>query len=91
MARDTRFVAFVAVHETTGVPGSALPDDQRWLGYDVVTAGDGERVLPRQIMERFSRRADGELEPFAEGSSKSVSVVVTNARIAVVVHDLRQP
>jgi hypothetical protein len=70
----------VPVYRRTAVPGSALPDDLRGLGYDVITAGDGERVLPHQIIERFSRRADGELEPFTEGSSKPVSVVVvTNA------------
>jgi hypothetical protein len=74
----------VTVQRRAAVPGLALPDDLRRLGYDMITADDGERVFPHQIIERFSRRADGELEPFTEGSSKPTSVVVTNAGIAVV-------
>jgi hypothetical protein len=48
---------------------SSLPDDLRALGYDVVVAGDGDWVLPHQIVQRFVRRADGELEPMTEGSA----------------------
>jgi hypothetical protein len=57
----------------TGVPGSALPDDLRGLGYDVITAGDGERVLPHEIIQRFVRRADGELEPLTAESTKPIA------------------
>ena len=55
------------------VLGSSLPDDLRALGYDVIAAGDGERVLPHQIVQRFVRRADGELEPLTAGSTRPVA------------------
>jgi hypothetical protein len=63
------------------VPGSTLPADLRALGYDVTATGDGERILPHQIVERFTRRADGELEPLTEGSTKPVAQTRTHAGI----------
>jgi hypothetical protein len=59
----------------------ALPDDLRALGYDVREVGDGERILAHRIIERFVRRADGELEPLTEGSTKPVAEVRTHAGI----------
>jgi hypothetical protein len=35
------------------LPNSALPNDLRALGYDVMAAGEGERILPTAIIERF--------------------------------------
>jgi hypothetical protein len=63
------------------LPDSALPDDLRGLGYDVIAAGDGERILPHRIVERFVRRADSELEPLTAGSTKPVAEVRTHAGI----------
>jgi hypothetical protein len=45
------------------LPGSSLPDELRARGYEVTATGEGERILPAAITERFTRRADGELEP----------------------------
>jgi hypothetical protein len=48
------------------------PDDVRKLGYDVTEIGEGERILATAIVERFVIRADGELEPVTEGSTKQI-------------------
>jgi hypothetical protein len=66
------------------LPDSALPDDLRGLGHDVREIGDGERILPYQIVERFVRRADGELEPLTGGSTKPIAETRTHAGIAKV-------
>jgi hypothetical protein len=63
------------------LPDSRLPDDLRGLGHDVREIGDGQRILPHQIVEQFVRRADGELEPVTEGSTKPVAEVRTHAGI----------
>jgi hypothetical protein len=52
--------------------------------------GETQRILPYAVTVKFTTRADGEWEPFTEGNSKPVSVVVTNAGIATVEqYDLR--
>jgi len=66
------------------LPGSALPDQLTALGYTVVPTGTSERILPHQIVERFGRRADGELELLTEGSTKSVAEVRQHAGIVKV-------
>lgn len=66
------------------LPGSPLPDQLIALGYDVVKTGESQRILPHAIRQKFTVRADGALEPVTEGSSKPVSVQVTNAGIATV-------
>jgi hypothetical protein len=72
------------------LPGSTLPDDLRGLGHQISEAGEGERILATAITERFTRRADGELEPVTEGSTRPVTRRVTHAGIATVIqYDLR--
>jgi hypothetical protein len=66
------------------LPGSSLPDDLRGLGCDVREIGETERILPTAIVERFTRRADGELEPLTEGSTKPVAETRTHAGIVKV-------
>ena len=63
------------------LPDSTLPNDLRGLGYDVIAAGDGERILPHQIVERFVRRAGGELEPLTAESTKPITETRTHAGI----------
>jgi hypothetical protein len=63
------------------LPDSRLPNDLRALGYDVREIGDGERILMRGIVERFTRRADGELQPLREGSTAPIAEVRTHAGI----------
>jgi hypothetical protein len=55
------------------LPGSSLPDGLRRLGYDVEPAGEGERILPSAIVERFVAGADGEMVPLTAGSSRAVA------------------
>ena len=63
------------------LPDSSVPDDLRALGYDVREDGETERILPHQIVERFTRRADGELEPVTSGSTKAIAETRTHAGI----------
>ena len=67
------------------LPASRVPDELRRLGYDVTETGEeGERILPTAIIERFVRRADGELEPLTEGSTRPIAETRTHAGIAKV-------
>jgi hypothetical protein len=63
------------------LPGSTLPDELRKAGYDVIETGEGERILPTAISERFVAGADGELEPLTEGSTRPIASTVTHAGI----------
>jgi hypothetical protein len=73
-----RFVDFQCL------PGSQLPDQFRALGYKVQSDGIGERILHSAIIERFTRRADGELEPLTENSTKPIAETRTHAGICAV-------
>jgi hypothetical protein len=53
-------------------------------GYDVTEMGEGERILPAAIVERFVMRADGELEALTPGSTRPVTSTVTHAGICKV-------
>ncbi len=66
------------------LPGSTLPGDLRELGHQVREAGEGKRLLPGAIIERFTRRADGELEPVTEGSTRPIAETRTHAGIVKV-------
>jgi hypothetical protein len=97
--------AFISQHGgwTTSVPGSheitfdalvgsALPGQLMALGYDVEKIGESQRVLPHAIGQKFEVSSSGALIPATEGSTKPVTVTVTNAGIAVVEQfDLRMP
>jgi hypothetical protein len=52
------------------MPGSTLPDELRKRGYHLVEIGAGERILAAGIVERFTRRVDGTLEPLTAGSTR---------------------
>jgi hypothetical protein len=53
------------------------------FGYDVREAGEGERILAGAI-ERFTWRADGELVPLTEGSTRPIAETRTHAGIVTV-------
>jgi hypothetical protein len=63
------------------LPGSALPNDLRGLGYRLLAIEDGERILAGAIVEKFVRRADGDLEQLTAGSTKPVAEVRRHAGI----------
>jgi hypothetical protein len=74
------------------LPGSSLPDQLRKLGYIVVPVGTTSRILPHAVAQRFETSSSGALLPVTEGSSRPVTVCVTNAGIATVEqYDLRMP
>jgi hypothetical protein len=66
------------------LPGSSLPDELRAQGYGLTATGDGERIVPTAIIERFRRGADGVLELLTSGSTRPVAQVVTHAGICTV-------
>ena len=77
-----------------GLPanGSPLPALLEGQGYIVEQIGETQRILPHAIVEKFVARADGELEPLTEGSTKPIAQTVTHAGIALVFqYDLRMP
>ena len=63
------------------LPGSPLPAEITKLGYEVTQIGETERILPGVIVEKFTRRTDGELEPLTEGSTRRVALTVSHAGI----------
>jgi hypothetical protein len=67
------------------LPRSSLPDELRAQGYDLVATGDGERIVPTTIIERFCIGVDGELEPLTSDSTRPVMQVVHHAGICRVV------
>ena len=66
------------------LPGSTLPAELRKAGYDITELDEGERILPAGIVEKFTRRADDELEPLSESSTKPIAETRTPAGIVKV-------
>lgn len=66
------------------LPGSALPEDLRGLGYQLRAIHDGERILAGPIVERFVAGPDGELVPITEGSTRQIAGTRTHAGICQV-------
>jgi hypothetical protein len=62
------------------LPGSQWPDVLR-RRYSVEEIDGGERILPNAIVEKFARRADGELEPLTPDSTQRVARTVVHAGI----------
>jgi hypothetical protein len=54
------------------------------LGYIVTLIGESERILPHAIARKFEMSSSGALVAPTEGSTRPVSVIVTNAGIAAV-------
>jgi hypothetical protein len=72
--------------------GSPLPAQLTVLGYIVEWTGETQRILAHAVAQRFEVSSSGALVPAVEGSSKPVTVTVTNAGIATVEqYDLRMP
>jgi hypothetical protein len=81
-------------HEITfdALPGSPLPAQLTAMGFSVEKTGESQRILPHAIVQRFETSSTGALIPATEGSTKPVSVVVTNAGVATVAqYDVRMP
>jgi hypothetical protein len=53
-------------------------------GYAVRKIGEGERILPAAIVEKFVMRAHGEFELLTEGSTRPIASTVTHAGICKV-------
>ncbi|WP_197033789.1 hypothetical protein [Bradyrhizobium sp. URHD0069] len=56
-----------------------LPDELRKLGYDVSEIGEGERIVPTAIVEKFVTGADGTFVALTEGLTRPVASTVTHA------------
>jgi hypothetical protein len=62
----------------------ATVDCYHMFGYDVSDIGEGERILPAAIVERFVAGADGGLEPLIAASTRPLASTVTHAGICQV-------
>ena len=51
------------------LPGSSSQDEPQARGYDRTATGNGERIVPTEITERFCTGADGEPELLTSGST----------------------
>jgi hypothetical protein len=62
------------------------------LGNVVEQSGTTQRILPHAIAQKFETSSSGALIPATHGSTKAVTVTVTNAGIAAVEQfELRRP
>ena len=66
------------------LPGSPLPAQIVALGYIVEKVGESQRILPNAVAQRLEVSSSGALVPVTEGSTKPLTVTVTNAGIATV-------
>lgn len=74
------------------LPGSALPDKLREIGFIVQKTGDSQRILAGCVVEQFTRRADGSLELLTPGSTMPVAETRAHAGVVRVEQfDLRMP
>ncbi len=64
--------------------GSPVPAQLTAMGYIVERIGTSERILPHAVPQRFEVSSSGALVAPTEGSTRPVSVVVTNAGVATV-------
>ena len=64
------------------LPDSDLPALLLAGGYSFEPIGESQRILPRSIVEQFTRRGDGTLELLTPGSTKPVAEMRTHAGIA---------
>jgi len=73
-------------HEITfdALVGSALPEQLTAMGYVIEKIGTSERILSHAVAQKFETSSSGALVPVTEGSTKPVTVQVTNAGIATV-------
>ncbi|WP_316174703.1 MULTISPECIES: hypothetical protein [unclassified Bradyrhizobium] len=63
------------------LPGSFLIDELTEAGYELTPAGEGERIIPGQIVQRFATGASGALEPLTAESTRPIAVTTTHAGI----------
>jgi hypothetical protein len=51
-------------------------------GFIIEKTGESQRILPHAVAQRFETSSSGALVPPTEGSTKPVSLVITNAGVA---------
>lgn len=62
-------------------PDSVVPAEMTKAGYILEEPLPGEKILHTAIIEKFARRADGELELFTPGSTQRVAETRMHAGI----------
>jgi hypothetical protein len=74
------------------LPGSPLPDQLAAQGYTVVPTGTTQRILAHAVAQPMTMSSSGALIAATEGSTKPVTMTITNAGITTVeTFDLRMP
>jgi hypothetical protein len=66
------------------LPGSVLLDQLAALGYIVEKTGETQRILPHAVRQDMTISSSGALVAATEGSTRPVTVSITNAGVAVV-------
>ena len=61
-----------------------MPDELCAAGYALRSLGEGERILPAAITQKFVLNSSGALEPLTTGSTRRVASKVTHAGIRAV-------
>ncbi|WP_315737968.1 hypothetical protein [Bradyrhizobium sp. SZCCHNR1093] len=64
------------------LPGSFLMDELTEAGYELTPAGEGERIIPGQIVQRLGLALNGAFEPLLGDSTQPAALTVTHAGIA---------
>ncbi|WP_315720147.1 MULTISPECIES: hypothetical protein [unclassified Bradyrhizobium] len=64
------------------LPGSPLIDELTEAGYELEPAGEGERIIPGQIVQRLGLASNGAFEPLVGDATQPAALTVTHAGIA---------
>ena len=64
------------------LPESTPPDELRAAGYDLMSAGEGERILANAVTQVLTLSSSGALEPLTSASSRPVATKVVHAGVA---------
>ncbi|MGJ5042738.1 hypothetical protein [Bradyrhizobium sp. HKCCYLRH1062] len=64
------------------VPGSSLVSELTEAGYELRSAGEGERIIPGKIVQRFATTSNGMFESVTADSTRPIALMTTHAGIA---------
>ncbi|MGC2778700.1 MAG: hypothetical protein WA418_24020 [Bradyrhizobium sp.] len=64
------------------LPGSFLIDELGEAGYELTPAGEGERIIPGQIVQRFAMASNGAFEPLTMESTRPVALTTSHVGIS---------
>ncbi|MGJ5022319.1 hypothetical protein [Bradyrhizobium oligotrophicum] len=63
------------------LPGSPLVNEVTEAGYELTPVGEGERIIPGQIVQRFAAGPSGAFEPLTADSIRPIALTTRHAGI----------